>query len=638
MKLHLTQAAGNLLQTVVNNTGVIEAKTLQNRNGVVRLSGGPTGVVEVGGVINVSGADLGQTGGAVTVTGANVGLFGGSIDATGEAGGGRVLIGGDFMGGNAAVPNALATYMSTDSRITADAVGVGAGGTVVLWSDGSTRAAGVISARGGARGGDGGLVETSGHWLDVTGVRVNAAAGMQGLWLLDPADVTIGTGNFNGVFVNGVFTPNAGVSAATIDAGDLQAALNGGTDVVITTTNNGASGAGLGDITVDAALTWNTSQTLTLNADNNIIVSAGSAITGSTQNSQIVFNAQNDILVGAALVASAQGTKILLTAGNDILATAAVTATGLDAVVEMTAGRDISVVAVTADGGGAVTSIALHANNNVTVNDALNAAGGVIMLRADSDGTGPGPLAGTVLFAGPGLVGSSATTAIRFNPGTYAATQTEIDNYDAKVTGALDARAWVFPLGIDKPYDGTTAATLQFKNPLADNPNIGNTVTLVAGAAAFDTKDVGVLKPITFTGYTLGGADIARFALFSDIGVAAGAGTTTGAITPIPLTITADDHAPKMYGSTVTFAGSEFSSVGLIAGETVASVSLTSTGAPPSATVGAYLQDRRRHLPVLPDGFHLVGPAERRDHRLGYRDQRRRGRAGSGRDLRHRRQ
>jgi filamentous hemagglutinin family protein len=583
-------SAGELIRTAVNNTGVIEARTLQNHNGVVRLSGGPIGVVEVGGVINVSGSDPGQTGGAVTATGARVGLFNASIDASGDAGGGRVLIGGDLYGANPDIPNALATYMSADSLITADAGAVGAGGTVVLWSDGSTRASGRISARGGALGGDGGMVETSGHWLDVTGVRVTAAAarGLRGTWLLDPADVTIGTGTVGGTFINGVFTPGAGVSAATIDAGDLQAALNAGTDVVITTTNNGASGAGLGDITVGAALTWVTSQKLTLNADHDIIVSPGSAITASTQNSQIVFNAQNDIKIGAALVASAQGSKILLAAGNDVLATAAVTATGLNAVIDMSAGRDISVVAVTANGAGTVTSINLHANNNVTLNGAVNAAGGAILLRADSDGTGPGALAGTVVFAGPAVVGSSATTAIRFNPATYANTATEIANYDAKVTGALDARAWVFPVGVDRPYDGTTAATLQFKNPLADNPNIGNTVTLVAGAAAFDTKDVGILKPITFTGYTLGGGDLARFALFSVIGVAPGAGTTTGNITPIPLIVTADSQAPKLYGATATFAGTAFTSVGLIAGETVASVSLTSAGATPTAPVGSY--------------------------------------------------
>jgi len=61
-----------------------------------------------------------------------------------------VLIGGDYQGTNLAVANAAATYMSTDSTITADAITNGKGGKVILWSDESTRAYGSITARGGA--------------------------------------------------------------------------------------------------------------------------------------------------------------------------------------------------------------------------------------------------------------------------------------------------------------------------------------------------------------------------------------------------------------------------------------------------------------------------------------------------------
>ncbi len=37
--LMTAQAAGELLNTVVNNTGVIEAQTVENRNGTIRLLG-----------------------------------------------------------------------------------------------------------------------------------------------------------------------------------------------------------------------------------------------------------------------------------------------------------------------------------------------------------------------------------------------------------------------------------------------------------------------------------------------------------------------------------------------------------------------------------------------------------------------
>ena len=53
------------------------------------------------------------------------------------------------------------------------------------------------------------------------------------------------------------------------------------------------------------------------------------------------------------------------------------------------------------------------------------------------------------------------------------------------------------------------------------------------------------------------------------------------------LHITADNRS-KTYGDLVTFAGTEFSSTGLINGNTIASVTLTSTGAPVTATVNSY--------------------------------------------------
>ena len=160
------QAAGSLLQTMVNNTGVIRAQSIDTRNGTIRLLGDmQSGTVSVGGTLDVSGRGAGQTGGSVVATAHHIGLFGANIDASGDAGGGTVLIGGGYQGNNPSVQNATATYMSTDSTISADAVTNGAGGTVVLWSGDSTRAYGSITARGGAQGGNGGLIETSGHWL-----------------------------------------------------------------------------------------------------------------------------------------------------------------------------------------------------------------------------------------------------------------------------------------------------------------------------------------------------------------------------------------------------------------------------------------------------------------------------------------
>jgi filamentous hemagglutinin family protein len=66
------QAAGNLLQSVVNNTGVIQAQTVENRNGTIRLMGDmQSGTVNVGGTLDAS-APNGGNGGFIETSAAHV--------------------------------------------------------------------------------------------------------------------------------------------------------------------------------------------------------------------------------------------------------------------------------------------------------------------------------------------------------------------------------------------------------------------------------------------------------------------------------------------------------------------------------------------------------------------------------------
>ena len=65
---------------------------------------------------------------------------------------------------------------------------------------------------------------------------------------------------------------------------------------------------------------------------------------------------------------------------------------------------------------------------------------------------------------------------------------------------------------------------------------------------------------------------------------------TTASITLRPLHITAQDQS-RTYGATFTFAGTEFSVGGrgeLVTGDSVTSVTLSSAGAPVTASVGTY--------------------------------------------------
>ena len=116
------------------------------------------------------------------------------VDASGANGGGEVLVGGGQQGKDPSVPNAQAVYFGPAAGIAADATSAGDGGRIILWSDQATRAYGSLSARGGADGGNGGFVETSGGWLDARPARIDTSAprGTTGTWLLDPYNIVIG--------------------------------------------------------------------------------------------------------------------------------------------------------------------------------------------------------------------------------------------------------------------------------------------------------------------------------------------------------------------------------------------------------------------------------------------------------------
>ena len=268
IRARVTDAAGSIEQ-VVNNSGIIKASGLVNQGGEIVLQGGRT--------LNAGSLDASSTtgkGGTVKMLGTQVGVTGnGGIDASGATGGGTILVGGDYQGKNPDVQNANVTYVGPGASLKADATAKGDGGKVIVWSDDTTRAYGSISARGGANGGNGGFVETSGHqYLDASGARVDTRAprGLTGNWLLDPGDITI---NHSVTPVNATMTV-AGASS-TISDYDISASLVS-TDVMIAT-SGGSTGSG--DITFDAssgAVAINgVNKTLTLQADHDIKFTGG---------------------------------------------------------------------------------------------------------------------------------------------------------------------------------------------------------------------------------------------------------------------------------------------------------------------------------------------------------------------------
>ena len=139
---HVVMAAGDFYSLAIDHTGATRAAH-------IALEGGDEGIVQVAGSLDASNRSAGGVGGSIHVLGDKVAVLDAEIDVSGDAGGGEVLIGGDFQG-KGEVRNASRTYVGADATIRADAETDGDGGKVIVWADEATRFYGDISARGGA--------------------------------------------------------------------------------------------------------------------------------------------------------------------------------------------------------------------------------------------------------------------------------------------------------------------------------------------------------------------------------------------------------------------------------------------------------------------------------------------------------
>lgn len=250
------QTATALAGTVLNQQGVVRANSVAERDGHIFLDGGSNGVTLVSGTLDATGG-AGLTGGRIDVTGHDVALLSGAnVDASGDAGGGTVRFGGGAAGADPTIRNADAVWMSSGAAIHADALTNGNGGHVVAYGDSVARLYGTMSAKGGAQGGNGGLVETSSRALDTTGLVVDASAphGAGGTWLLDPVFaeiVSVGylTTTTPTTMSDTAVTFGPYASYTQITSTTIENELNAGTSVTVRTGTDPTAGAG--DIRVD---------------------------------------------------------------------------------------------------------------------------------------------------------------------------------------------------------------------------------------------------------------------------------------------------------------------------------------------------------------------------------------------------
>lgn len=217
------RSAGDVMSTVVNNTGTMEAKTLrQNERGEIFLDGGDNGVVELSGTIDASGMEAGQSAGSIKAIGAE-------------------------------------THVK----------------------DGAN-----LLAKGNV---DGGLIETSGDYLEISDkANIDAAGetGKAGEWLLDPTNVVINdTGSSevqsennrytNGTtyiktssIVNVLKSNNVKIQAIDRDYGNADITLDSALKVDQTTTGrNTLTLESQGDVNINAAINATSPLNVVLNAD-----------------------------------------------------------------------------------------------------------------------------------------------------------------------------------------------------------------------------------------------------------------------------------------------------------------------------------------------------------------------------------
>ena len=243
------RSAGDVMSTVVNNTGTMEAKTLrQNEKGEILLDGGDNGIVELNGTLDASGMEAGQSAGSIKAIGAE-------------------------------------THVE----------------------DGAT-----LHAIGAV---DGGLIETSGDYLEIgDNVDIDAAGktGKAGEWLLDPLEVVIsdskpsGSSSVTNGDTDGSYNSSNNASGTAsrnkttwVNSETVTDLLNHGTRVSVQATDANK----VASITLDSAINKTSGEdtSLTLEAQRNVTVNAGITSTSGALDVNLHSDTDGDGL-GAVLI------------------------------------------------------------------------------------------------------------------------------------------------------------------------------------------------------------------------------------------------------------------------------------------------------------------------------------------------
>jgi hypothetical protein len=154
----------------------------------------------------------------------------------------------------------------------------------------------------------------------------------------------------------------------------------------------------------------------------------------------------------------------------------------------------------------------------------------------------------------------------------------------ANTTANITPRALtVIATGINKVYDGTTAATVT----LSDNRIAGDIVTDTYTSASFGDKNVGVGKTVTVIGISISGTDAGNYTFNTAALASANITPRTASVTPNPASkiVGAADPIPLTTGALSGFIAADgiTATYSRTPGETVGTYTISATLSPASA-------------------------------------------------------
>jgi len=464
------QAAGDLINSVVNQTGIVRAQSLLERNGEIILAGGDNGVTHVSGKLDVSGQ---LAGGKINVTGKNVEL-------------------------------------AANAHLVAQALESGKAGTIAVFGDmknGSLNVAGTLDASA-PKNGDGGFIETSAAQVNVANsvkVTTQAAQGKTGQWLIDPSDFIIADGT---AYSNELAT----------------------TGVTLQVNSTGTSGNG--DLFLNSPITWSTSNTLTLNAIRNITINAAinggstgnivlNATTGAVSESTVT-------LQGNSLTANA-ATGIALNNANAVSSFNATNTTSGDISLTNTA-ANLNVTGINHTGTGNVN---ITNSGNIDVSGAVQTANGNFTVSAGTATAGTLNATGTVSVNGIFTLNTGTWNQVASSLPSFSATDFRLNSGGTfiRALGGDGSSAAPYQIGDVYGLQGMASSSMLAKSySLGADINASATSAWNAGAGFVPIGNGGSKFTGSFDGlgHTISGLTINISNSTQNVGLFGGAGDTTG--------------------------------------------------------------------------------------------------------------